>query len=67
MIVGFVALAIGIGEGIFFSKLTAMILLDISLVSYTRNISFTIDLRAIFITTAVFTAIFCIMGLSGTK
>ena len=34
MIVGFAALIIGIGIGIFFSKLVAMILLDISLASF---------------------------------
>ena len=65
MIVGFAALVMGIGVGIFFSKLTAMILLDISLASFTGNIAFTIDPKAIYITTILFMSIFSIMGLSG--
>ena len=49
MIVGFVALVIGIGVGIFLSKLTAMILLDISLASFTGDIEFTIAPKAMHI------------------
>ncbi|WZL72999.1 ABC transporter permease [Clostridiaceae bacterium 35-E11] len=65
MLVGFTALVIGISFGIFFSKLTAMILLDITLASFTGNIGFTIDPKAVYITTVLFISIFCFMGLSG--
>lgn len=65
MIVGMVALIIGIVAGIFFSKLIAMILLDISLASFTGNIEFTIAPKAIYITTIIFMSIFAVMGLSG--
>ncbi len=64
-IVGFTALAIGIGIGIFFSKLTAMILLDISLAAFTGDINFTVAPKGIYVTVFIFTAIFCVMGLSG--
>ena len=67
MIVGVVALVIGIGVGIFLSKLTAMILLDISLASFTGDIEFTIAPKAVYITTFIFTVIFGIMGLSGLR
>ena len=65
MIVGFTALVIGVGVGIFLSKLTAMVLLDISLASFTGDIEFSIAPKAIYITAIVFMAIFCVMGLSG--
>ncbi len=65
--VGVAALAVGIGSGIFFSKLTAMILLDMTLASFTGNISFTIVPEAIYITAIIFMLIFCLMGLSGLR
>ena len=67
IIVGFAALVIGIGVGIFFSKLLAMILLDISLASFTGNITFSIDPKAIYITAILFISIFSVMGLSGLR
>jgi putative ABC transport system permease protein len=67
MIVGLTALALGIGIGIFFSKLIAMILLDISLVSFTGDIEFSIAFKAIYITGIIFLAIFYVMGLSGLR
>ncbi len=67
MIVGFVTLVLGIGSGIFFSKLVAMILLDISLAAFVGEIAFTIDPTAIYITIAIFISIFCVMGLSGLR
>ncbi len=67
MIVGFAALIIGIGLGIFFSKLVAMILLDISLASFTGDIAFTIDPKAIYLTIIIFISIFGVMGLSGLQ
>lgn len=65
MIVGIMALLIGIAAGIFLSKLIAMILLDISLASFTGNIKFTIAPRAAYITAMIFIGIFSVMGLSG--
>jgi len=67
MIVGLVTLVLGIGSGIFFSKLIAMILLDISLAAFTGDIAFTIDPISIYITAAIFVSIFCVMGLSGLR
>ena len=67
MMVGLAALVIGIGVGMFLSKLTAMILLDISLASFTGDIEFSIALKPVFITTFIFLAIFCVMGLSGLR
>ncbi|TCO79335.1 FtsX-like permease family protein [Marinisporobacter balticus] len=67
IIVGTIALIIGIGVGIFFSKLMAMILLDISLASFTGKIEFTIAPKAAYITTIIFMSIFCVMGLSGLR
>lgn len=67
MMVGTAALVIGIGVGIFFSKLIAMILLDISLASFTGNIEFTIAPEAIYITSIIFISIFCVMGLSALR
>ncbi|MGI6372086.1 MAG: ABC transporter permease [Caldicoprobacterales bacterium] len=67
MIVGFTALVIGVGVGIFLSKLTAMVLLDISLASFTGDIEFSIAPKAIYMTAIVFMAIFCVMGLSGLR
>ncbi|WP_432664705.1 ABC transporter permease [Wukongibacter baidiensis] len=67
LIVGATALIVGIGAGIFFSKLVAMILLDISLASFTGSIEFTISPKAAYITAGIFMSIFCIMGLSGLR
>lgn len=67
MMVGIATLAVGIGTGIFFSKLIAMVLLDLSLASYTGHISFAIDPMSIFITIGVFLVIFSIMGFSGFR
>lgn len=67
MVVGITSLIIGIGVGIFFSKLMAMILLDISLASFTGSIEFAISMRAAYITAIIFLTIFCLMGLSGLR
>lgn len=64
-IVGTVAIIIGIGVGIFFSKLIAMILLNMTLAHFIGNIEFTIAPKAAYITATVFMSIFCVMGLSG--
>lgn len=65
MIVGIIALIIGIAVGMFFSKLIAMILLDMSLASFTGDIRFTLAPKAAYITVMIFMSIFCVMGLSG--
>lgn len=65
MIVGITSLVVGIGVGIFFSKLMAMLLLNITLSAVTGNISFSIEPKAILITVTMFMSIFSLMGLSG--
>lgn len=65
IIVGFTSLTVGIAVGIFFSKLMAMLLLDISMASFTGNITFTIERKAIYTTAIMFVSIFSLMGLSG--
>ncbi|WP_062048942.1 ABC transporter permease [Bacillus sp. JCM 19034] len=67
MIIGSLTLLIGIGLGVFFSKLTAMLLLNMSLSSYTDDIGFTITIESILITTSLFLIIFSIMGLAGLR
>lgn len=65
MFVGLTSLIVGIGFGIFFSKLIAMVLLDITMASFTGIITFTIELKAIYLTSIIFMSIFSLMGLSG--
>lgn len=65
MIVGIVALLIGIFLGIFFSKLLAMILLSLSVASYQGDVEFTLSIKAILLTASLFLSIFSLMGLSG--
>ena len=67
MLVGLAALVIGISAGVFFSKLTAMILLDMTLASFTGELAFTIDPRSIYITAGLFIVVFAVMGLSGLR
>lgn len=67
MIVGWMSLIIGLGAGIFFSKLLAMTLLNIAIASFKGDVAFTISIKAIFITAAIFMAIFSLMGLSGLR
>ncbi len=67
MMAGTATLAAGIGAGVFFSKLMAMFLLDLSLSNYTGDVSFTIDLKSIILTIFTFLIIFCLMGLSGLR
>ena len=67
LMVGTATLAIGIGAGIFFSKLMAMFLIDLCLSNFVGNVSFTIDARSIYITALLFLAIFCFMGLSALR
>lgn len=67
MMVGMVSLIIGLGVGIFFSKLLAMILLNISVASFKGDVAFTFSIEAIFITVAIFLSMFSLMGLSGLR
>ena len=67
MLVGTATLAIGIGAGIFFSKLMAMFLLDLCLTNYVGDLSFTIDPTSIFVTALLFLVIFCLMGLTALR
>ncbi|QOX62112.1 ABC transporter permease [Anoxybacterium hadale] len=66
-LVGLGMLAAGIGLGIFFSKLMAMILLEMTLVNFAGKINFSIDPAAVYQTAVLFGGIFCIMGLSGWR
>lgn len=65
MLVGIATLAVGISIGIFFSKLMAMFLLELSLSNFVGDVSFSIEISSIIITDLIFLSIFCIMGLSG--
>ncbi|MBP6492164.1 MAG: ABC transporter permease, partial [Clostridia bacterium] len=65
IMVGTATLAVGIGAGIFFSKLMAMFLLDMTLSDFVGEVSFSIAPTAIYITALLFFIIFCIMGMSG--
>lgn len=67
MLVGTATLVVGILAGIFFSKLMAMFLLDLSLSNYVGEVSFTIDPASIFQTALLFYAIFILMGLTGLR
>lgn len=67
MLVGVASLSIGIAVGIFFSKLTAMFLLELSLSNFVGEVTFSIKPGSIIITDLIFLLIFCIMGLSGLR
>lgn len=67
MLVGLAALVGGIAAGIFFSKLIAMILLDIALVDFTGDITFTFNPQEIYLTALPFLFVFGVMGLSGLR
>lgn len=67
MIVGGAALLLGIGSGVFYSRLIAMILLDISLTSFAGTIAFSLAPQAVYYTVAPFIFAFGIMGLSGLR
>ena len=67
LITGTATIAAGIGAGVFFSKLMAMFLLDLSLANFTGDVSFSIDPVSIYATVLIFLVIFCIMGLSALR
>ena len=58
LIVGIVALIIGIGLGIFSSKLVAMVLLNITLTHFVGDITFSSVPRAIWLTVIPFIIVF---------
>ena len=66
LVIGAAALALGIGLGIFFSKLMAMVLLKMMLSEY-AHVSFGIGIKALVATIAIYFTIFCLMGLSGLR
>jgi putative ABC transport system permease protein len=65
LMVGITALIAGIGLGIFFSKLTAMILLNMIVPDYVGTVAFSVSVPSVFITASVFIGIFCVLGLGG--
>ncbi|WP_026476840.1 FtsX-like permease family protein [Alkaliphilus transvaalensis] len=65
LLVGLTSLATGIGVGIFFSKLTTMILLSVTVISFSGDVALDIDLKAIYLTAIMFISVFSMMGLSG--
>ena len=67
MIVGTATLVIGILAGIFFSKLMAMFLLNLSLTNFVGDVSFVIDPKSVIITAVLFLGIFIFMGLTGLR
>lgn len=67
LMVGMVAIVIGLGLGIFSSKLVAMVLLNITLTHFVGDITFSIVPTAIRLTVIPFILVFCLMGLSGLR
>jgi putative ABC transport system permease protein len=67
LMVGTATLAVGIGVGIFFSKLMAMFLIDMCLANFVGDVSFTVDPFSIYATALLFLGIFCFMGLSALR
>ena len=67
LILGSVALIVGIALGIFFSKLIAMILINMTLADYSGDVTFSISRIAVYITIGIFFIIFCFMGSSGHR
>ncbi|MBN2853130.1 MAG: ABC transporter permease, partial [Clostridia bacterium] len=67
MLVGIAGVIIGIAAGIFFSKMTAMILLSMTMADFKGDIEFSISAKAIFTTAVIFFSVFCVMGLSGLR
>ncbi|HWQ78390.1 MAG TPA: ABC transporter permease [Anaerovoracaceae bacterium] len=67
LMAGTATLAVGIGAGVFFSKLTAMFLLDLCLTNFVGDVSFTIDPASVSVTALLFFVTFCFMGLSALR
>ena len=67
MMVGALALIVGVGFGIFFSKLTAMVLIKMTIPDYAEQLAFSVSIKSILLTTGIFFAFFCVLGLSGLR
>ncbi|MEX1308234.1 MAG: FtsX-like permease family protein, partial [Eubacteriales bacterium] len=67
MMLGTVALVIGILLSLFFSKLVVMILLKLALANISGNVVFAIEPKAIVLTIGVYYFIFLLMGLTGLR
>jgi len=67
LMLGVTAIIVGVVFGVFFSKLTTMILLKMTMPAYSGDIAFNIEYGSIVITVLVFLSIFCLMGLSGRR
>ena len=67
IIAGLATLVVGIGAGVFFSKLMAMFLLDLTLSNFIGDVAFSIDPMSVYITVLLFLIIFCFMGLAGLR
>ena len=67
MMVGALALIVGVGFGIFFSKLTAMILIKMTIPDYAGQVAFGVSVKSILITAGIFFSFFCVLGLSGLR
>ncbi len=67
MLIGLASLVVGMAAGVFFSKLIAMILLDITLADITGGISFSISPQSFYLTALPFLGVFGVMGLSGLR
>lgn len=63
--IGMISLIFGIATGMFFSKLMAMLLLNIALSTFTGELTFSIAPQAVYMTAMIFVATFCLMGVSG--
>ncbi|MCT4594089.1 MAG: FtsX-like permease family protein [Anaeromicrobium sp.] len=67
LIVGMGAIIVGIIMGIIFSKFMAMILINITIISYVGEVDFCVDFKSILITMGIFLGIFSIMGLGSSR
>lgn len=67
MIIGSAALVAGLGLGMFTSKLTAMVLLNLTLAHFVGDVKFVIAPEAIYLTIIPFLLVFGVMGLSGRR
>lgn len=67
LMLGGAAIIVGVVSGVFFSKLTTMVLLKMTMSAYKGDIAFNISVSSIIYTTLVFLGIFCVMGLTGRR
>ncbi len=67
LMVGMSALVVGVVLGIFFSKLTAMVMLNMTIPDYAGSVAFSVSIVSVAITALIFIIFFCILGLSGLR